>query len=234
MQENTAGGTVYRRIQTLGDSESEFRRKLCSILSGFGYYHRVYSHHAKEDDWPHRFSVRGVRRYVDLLLLPNPRWPHRKTFPVIAIETKVPRTRGDVVEAIVNQIRRYAEDRERARYFIDGKEVPPPALFLLCTSDSWNTGWIYLWHRNADLSQPGAYFSSEEARRAGWRVMTDTLDAVLWQFGGAVLRKNGVFYANTTGSGKDQGRQYSLETPARCRWVVVRREHAGSSLVVPQ
>ncbi len=179
------------------EKEAVFRERLAKILSRMPYGHEVYFH---EGSYSKKFNMKNSNGYVDLYVKTNPLWEYHCKFPAIAIETKIAKRTGWLIDAMY-QVERYDEDLRDAEYYIAGKRVIPPELFLVCTNDSFESGYLYCW--NLPTLQNG------EQREGGWICVTELFDRLLYRVGAAVLRK-GIFYTNyKSKSGAVQ--RYSLE-----------------------
>lgn len=164
-----------------------FRDCLARSLEAFG--HSVYWH---EGDHQAKFTVRTGDGYPDLYMQTASTWRDHESFPVIGIETKIPRSLGWLIDA-VGQIGRYTH-MSQAEYYIAGVQVEAPALFLLATSDSWDTGDIYHW-------EPPQVANNPERAIGAWFGLTYTFCRFLWQQNAALLQKGGRFQTNILNPG---------------------------------
>lgn len=160
------------------ESEIQFRERLAIILSREPYNHDVYFHEGKYDK---KFSMKNSKGYVDLYMITNKEWPHHGKFPVIGVETKLAKGMGWLIDAVY-QVERYKDDLKTAEYYIGGKQVGIPEIFLIATDDSVYTGNVYCWVYPK--------LRNEDQKEGCWVGITDIFDRVLYRVGAAVLRKN--------------------------------------------
>lgn len=182
------------------DDEATFRARLAAILRSYGF--EVYAH--DPGIGCPQFSVRGARGYVDLYCITPEHYPWQRELPVIAIETKLSKNLKWLRKA-ADQVKRYIDQVLTAQYFIDGRAVPPPSVFLVCTQDSWNTGHIYEWNR-PDLKARG-----EQYRQGFLAAHTEDYNRFLLWPKAAVLQggpEGARFYLG--GDRNKPGRRYDL------------------------
>lgn len=202
-------------------NEDAFRVALASYLEALG--HEAWAH---EGAWPKRFTIHGLRKsgigFVDLYVRPSMIVNRQGViitdrFPVIAVETKLAKEFGWLIEAIL-QVSRYrlatsstdayvhrlmqercpvcgqvlAEDHTptpRAEYRINGKLVEPPSIVLLATDALMDYGTLLNW----DMPPwAGERRMSQEAaalrRQHGNMYLTELFDRILWKHRAALLR----------------------------------------------
>lgn len=174
------------------ENEASFKLRLYNILSREPYRHNLFAHD-RLDGSVRQFNISGSRGYVDLYMLTNPRWQWHDLFKAIGIEVKLGRDMGWLVDAIY-QVKGYWDERRKATYKRNGRPLPAPDLFLLCTNTSFHEGELYHWHAGTDFSTGGRFRNADE-RLGGWKAITDFCDRILMKEGAAILRQ-GFFYSN--------------------------------------
>jgi len=168
------------------DDEVAFRNEVAKALRRHG--HLVYFHEGDESKFSISNSLNG---YVDLYVQTASHWEYHDTIPVIGIETKLAEKGFGWLRKAMDQIAGYEADTS-ARYFIGTAEVPKPSLFLLATDHSVYGDHLYRWQL------PGI---DKAELTAGWVMLTEAFDRLLWERGVCLLRK-GYFYTNKFGAPK--------------------------------
>lgn len=179
------------------DDELTWRARIASILEAEPYNHEVYFHEGAHD---RKFSVSKSAGFVDLYVRTSPDWPFHDKWPVLGVETKMPRRLGWMLDAIA-QVQRYSQARE-AIYRIDGRQVPVPSIFLISTPDGWSTGDVYVWNHPRLLTP--------EHVAGGAIAVTELYDRLLWRAGAAVLRDR--HFLTNIGGDHGGNQRYDLYT----------------------
>jgi hypothetical protein len=161
------------------EPEWRFRVRLSGALRSLGF---VVFHH-DPDPGVRQFSVRHGKGYMDLYVFTPKHLSWYRRFPVLGIEVK--RSKDlQWVRAAKAQVERYASDAS-ATYWIAGKQVPRPSLYLVVTQDSWNHGVVYRWSQ--PLEAPLPFRQSTDYQIGCWQMLADQYDRALMP-AAAVLR----------------------------------------------